>query len=89
VGVRVPDAKALQSIVDYSRSSSTSGSAAIDPAFDVTAVTNEASRPDYATYWTSTTHLSLVKDSPAGSALYVAFGRANRIDNIVRLVRDA
>ncbi len=33
---RLPDAKELQSIVDYTRSPDTTGSAAIDPVFDVT-----------------------------------------------------
>ena len=32
---RLPDAKELQSIVDYSRSPATSGTAAIDPLFSL------------------------------------------------------
>ncbi|MDP6494955.1 MAG: DUF1566 domain-containing protein [Dehalococcoidia bacterium] len=36
---RLPDAKELQSIVDYSRSPATTRSPAIDPLFDVTAMT--------------------------------------------------
>ena len=38
---RLPDAKSLQSLVDYSRSPSTTQSAAIDALFSVTAVNNE------------------------------------------------
>mgnify|MGYP006267894679 CR=1 FL=1 len=41
---RLPDAKELQSIVDYTRSPSTTGSAAIDPVLEVTAVTRRAER---------------------------------------------
>ena len=63
---RLPNAKELQSIVDYSRSPTTTGSAAIDPIFRVT------NKESY--YWTGTTHLS----GPAAGqgAAYVAFGRA-------------
>jgi len=70
---RLPHAKELQSIVDYTRSPDTTGSAAIDPRFDVTAITNEAGQTDYPFYWSSTTHLSRVN---AINAVYVAFGRA-------------
>jgi hypothetical protein len=71
---RLPNAKELQSIVDYSRSPDTTGSAAIDPVFQTTAITNEADQKDFPFFWTATTHL----DGPqAGSmAVYVAFGRA-------------
>ena len=53
---RLPNAKELQSIVDYSRSPDTTGSAAIDPLFNVTGITNEAGEADYPFYWTGTTH---------------------------------
>jgi hypothetical protein len=71
---RLPNAKELQSIVDYSRSPDTTDSAAIDPVFQTTAITNEANQKDAPFFWTATTHL----DGPqAGSmAVYVAFGRA-------------
>jgi len=75
---RLPDAKELQSIVDYSRSPDTTGSAAINPIFTSTQITNEAGQPDYPYYWTSTTHAS-AGAPPAGmpgEAVYVAFGRA-------------
>ncbi len=70
---RLPNAKELQSIVDYSRSPDTTGSAAIDPLFSVTAFTNEAGQPDYPFYWSSTTHANLTGGQ---NAAYVSFGRA-------------
>jgi hypothetical protein len=71
---RLPSAKELQSIVDYSRSPDTTNSAAIDPIFSVTPITNEGGQADYPFYWSSTTHA----DSSGGSsyAAYVSFGRA-------------
>ena len=62
---RLPNAKELQSIVDYGRSPVTSHSAAIDPLFKVSDIESY--------YWSSTTHLH---DGRADSAVYVAFGRA-------------
>jgi hypothetical protein len=53
---RLPNAKELQSIVDYTRSSVTTNSAAIDPLFTCSQITNEAGEADYPFYWTSTTH---------------------------------
>lgn len=69
---RLPTAKELQSIVDYTRSPDTSQSAAIDPMFKCSGITNEARQADYPSYWTGTTH-----GSGAGrAAVYIAFGRA-------------
>ena len=71
---RLPSAKELHSIVDYTRSPDTSNSAAIDPVFEVSEITNEAGEKDYPCYWTGTTH---VKDNGMGDfAAYVSFGRA-------------
>lgn len=66
---RLPDAKELQSIVDYSRAPDATDperrGPAIDPIFDVT---NEESW-----FWSGTTHL----DGPdAGYAVYLCFGQA-------------
>jgi hypothetical protein len=72
---RLPNAKELQSIVDYTRSPDTSRSAAIDPVFTCTPITNEGGAADYPFYWTGTSHL----DGPlnqANAAIYLAFGRA-------------
>lgn len=71
---RLPNAKELQSIVDYARAPDKTASAAIDPVFRTTAIRNEAGQTDYPCYWTSTSHVSL--DGRAGAAVYVAFGRA-------------
>lgn len=71
---RLPNAKELQSIVDYSRSPGITQSAAIDPIFDSTAITNEDGQQDWPWYWTSTTHQSV--RGKGRSAVYLAFGRA-------------
>lgn len=71
---RLPDAKELQYIIDYSRSPETTNSPAIDPKFELSAITNEARNKDWGYYWTSTTHLEGPK--PGNNAAYVSFGRA-------------
>lgn len=70
---RLPSAKELQSIVDYSRSPDSTDSAAIDPVFEVTEITNEKGQPDYGWYWTSTSH---VRGTGSEAAIYVTFGRS-------------
>jgi len=72
---RLPNAKELQSIVDYSRSQGTTGSAAIDSMFSCTQIINEAGQKDYPYYWTSTTHANW-SQVPGGFAVYISFGRA-------------
>ena len=69
---RLPNAKELQSLVDYSRSPDSTQSAAISPLFRCTAITNEAGQTDYPFYWTSTTH----GEGRGEAAVYVAFGRS-------------
>ncbi|HTY51638.1 MAG TPA: DUF1566 domain-containing protein [Methanomicrobiales archaeon] len=71
---RLPDAKELQSIVDYTRSPESSGSPALDPVFSSTGIRNEAGQPDYPYYWTGTTHASA--NGAGGAAVYIAFGEA-------------
>jgi hypothetical protein len=71
---RLPNAKEMQSIVDYSRSPDATHSAAIDPIFNVTQITNEAGQTDYPWYWTSTTHLKA--NGMADAAAYICFGRS-------------
>ena len=71
---RLPNAKELQGIVDYSRSPDTTLSAAISPLFNSTGITNEAGKPDYPYYWTGTTHQS--SDGSGKAAIYISFGRA-------------
>jgi hypothetical protein len=70
---RMPNVKELQGIVDYTRSPDSSQSAAIDPVFHVTAITNEDGVADFPWYWSSTTH---VGSNGMGAGAYVAFGRA-------------
>ncbi|MFC1878421.1 DUF1566 domain-containing protein [Chloroflexota bacterium] len=69
---RLPNAKELQSIVDYSRAPDAKNIArqgpAIDPVFSVSETESW--------YWTGTTHL----DGPnAGFAVYITFGQANGV----------
>jgi hypothetical protein len=71
---RLPNAKELQSIVDYTRSPRTTNSAAIDPVFEVTSIIDERGEMNYPFYWTSTTHADAT--GGGGSAVYVAFGEA-------------
>jgi hypothetical protein len=71
---RLPNAKELQSIVDYSLAPATNGSAAIDPLFSLTSFVNEAGQTDYSCYWTSTTHVSQMGGGKY--AAYIAFGSA-------------
>jgi len=124
---RVPNVKELQAIVDYSRSPDTTGTPALDPVFESTAISNEAGDLDFPFYWSATTHMNWT-DTPAKFGAYVSFGHAMgfffdewhdvhgagaqrsdpktgdageypqgsgpqgdavRIDNFVRLVRDA
>ena len=72
---RLPNAKELQNIVDYSRSPDSSNYAAIDNSFfNVTSITNEEGITDWVYYWASTTHVNNGGDGT--NATYVSFGRA-------------
>ena len=75
---RLPNAKELQSLVDYARSPSTTDSPALDPLFNTSTITDEAGTPDYPWYWSGTTHQSMDASHTitGGAAVYVAFGRA-------------
>lgn len=70
---RLPSAKELQSIVDYTRSPDTTQSAAISVIFESTAIKNEAEKNDFAQYWSSSTH---VGERRSDTAVYFAFGRS-------------
>jgi hypothetical protein len=72
---RLPNAKELQSIVDYTRAPGTTASAALAHVFSCTAITNEAGSPDYPWFWSSTTHAN-ISSAPGKTAAYVCFGRA-------------
>lgn len=71
---RLPNAKELHSIVDYSRASATTNPAAIDPVFTITAIKDEEGRPDWPYFWSSTSHLDGRR--PGDFAVYFAFGKA-------------
>ena len=73
---RLPDAKELQSIVDYTRAPQATDPAcrapAIDPVFEISKL-DDGEAPFF---WTSTTHLDGPRDRQGGAAVYIAFGRA-------------
>ena len=73
---RLPNAKELQSIVDYTRSPSTNSSAAIDPVFNTSAIIDEDGENNYPFYWASTTHASVNEEHSGNFAVYIAFGEA-------------
>ena len=66
---RLPNAKELHSIVDYSRSPQTTDSPAINPIFEVSEIESW--------YWSSTTHL----DGGGKNAVYITFGQAYGLPN--------
>ncbi|MCP4110149.1 MAG: DUF1566 domain-containing protein [Desulfobacteraceae bacterium] len=65
---RLPNAKELHSIVDYTPD--VTDSPAIDPIFESAGITNEAGEDDYGFYWTSTTFL------PGEDSVIIQFGRS-------------
>jgi hypothetical protein len=69
---RLPSAKELQSIVDYTRAPAVTRSPALAPLFDCSALGDG----DYPFFWSSTTHLDGPLDRRGVAAVYVAFGRA-------------
>jgi hypothetical protein len=73
---RLPNIKELQSIVDYTLSPATSSSAAIDPIFNCTQITNEGGQDDYPYFWSNTTHASWAEGHEGAQAAYISFGRA-------------
>lgn len=80
---RLPNAKELQSIVDYTKSLQTSQSAAIDDLFESTPIMDIEGNINYGYYWTSTTHLDGI--NPYASAVYIAFGEAQGVMNDILL----
>ncbi len=68
---RLPDAKELQSIVDYNRSPQATHSAAIDPIFNISTIADEGGKTNYPFFWTSTTHKNVKRVS---WAVYISFG---------------
>jgi hypothetical protein len=71
---RLPNAKELQSIVDYTQSPATTNSAAIGLVFEVTPITDERGEVNYPFYWTSTTHVNAA--GGGSDAVYIVFGES-------------
>ncbi len=72
---RLPNAKEMHSLVDYTRSPKATSSAAIDPIFNATRITVEDGSLNYGEYWTSTTHKSMGRVS-GSAAVYISFGES-------------
>ncbi len=70
---RLPNAKELQSIVDYNSCPQANDKPAISELFNTSSIQTEAHSDNYPFYWTSTTHKNL---RGGGSAAYVCFGDA-------------
>jgi len=70
---RLPNAKELQSILDYERAPSVTNSAAIDPLFNCSTIIDEGGDINYPFYWTGTTHANWTENE-GGAAAYVCFG---------------
>lgn len=71
---RLPNSKELQSIVDYTRSPTSTNTPAIDITyFNSTSITNEAGQTDYPYIWSSSV---LLDGGPNPSGIYISFGRA-------------
>jgi hypothetical protein len=78
---RLPNAKELQSLVDYAHSPGARNPEDLGPAldttyFDISAITNERGEADNPWYWSSTTHLDGPADRRYAQGVYVTFGRA-------------
>lgn len=68
---RLPNAKELHSILDYSRSPDHTDSPAINPLFSTSTIVNEAGVSDYPAFWSSTTF-----KNPVSDAIIIYFGEA-------------
>jgi hypothetical protein len=81
---KLPNAKELHSIIDYTRSPDTTDSPAIDPIFKTTPIKGESKEKDYPFFWTSTSFL------PGRDAVHFSFGDERfHPDNIILNSRNA
>ena len=71
---RLPNAKELHSIVDYSRSPEVTRSAALAAVFDISTIRESDGSQNWPYFWTSTSHLDGRR--PGDFAVYIAFGKA-------------
>ncbi|MCI5165068.1 MAG: DUF1566 domain-containing protein, partial [Candidatus Electrothrix sp. GM3_4] len=87
---RLPNAKELQSIVDYTRSPDVTGSAAIDPLFSTTQIPDPDGNAQYPYFWTGTTHIDSYNPVVYDKAVYIAFGEAQgKMDDVLYDVHGA
>ena len=71
----LPNAKELQSLVDYYRSPVATNSAAIDTIFKISEITDpDGNDGHYPYFWSTSTHQD--GPNPYNGAVYVAFGKA-------------
>lgn len=86
---RLPNAKELHSIVDYTRCPDFTNSAAINAMFQTTMINDTEGNPgQYPYFWTSTNHLD--GPNPFYRAVYIAFGEAQgQMNNVLRDVHGA
>ncbi len=77
---RLPNAKELNSIVDYSRSPESTGTPAIDPVFSTTEIKDyNGAGGQYPYFWTSSPLMDGM--NKYSSAVYFAFGKAEGLMN--------
>lgn len=86
---RLPNAKELHSIVDYTRCPDITNSPAIDPLFSTTMINDpNGNSNQYPYFWTSTSHLE--STSPYTQGVYIAFGEAQgKMNNVLKDVHGA
>lgn len=86
---RLPNAKELQSLLDYSRCPYITNSPAIDPVFSTTEINDpDGNTGQYPYFWTGTSHLD--GTNPYTAAVYVAFGEAQgKMNNTLMDVHGA
>ena len=70
---RLPNAKELQSILDYNNSPKSNNKAAINSLFKISKIKDEGNSDNYPFFWTSTT---LVGQRGGQEAVYICFGEA-------------
>jgi hypothetical protein len=71
---RLPHAKEIQSLVDYTKSPDTSnGQAALDSVFNISSIVDVNQANNYPYFWTTTTHVNHVGST---RAVYLTFGEA-------------
>lgn len=70
---RLPNAKELHSILDYSNSPQSNGKPAINPMFEIRKIKDESNSDNYPFFWSSTT---LVGQRGGQQAIYICFGEA-------------